>query len=135
MKKILLLLSVLFISVSSVFAADYVVKTVKGKVQFEAEPGVWKDVQVGQVVADSTNLNTSLNSFVVLDKAGKEITVKAMQKGTVDSLTRETVASNGIKKGAIKTSTVAGKTTGSSKGVSTASSRASDAKADLDWAD
>ena len=135
MKKRLVVLALLAMAASSLFAADYVVKTVKGKVQFESQPGVWVDVKVGQVVSDSTNLNTSLNSFVILELDGNEITIKAMQKGSVDSLVASTAGSKGVKKGTIKSSTVAGKTNGTSKGVATASSRASEAKSDFDWAE
>ena len=57
-----------------------------------------------------------------------------MQKGTVDSLLG-VASSKGLKKGGLNTTTVADQVEGTSKGIATASSRASDAKEDLDWDD
>ena len=44
-------------------------------------------------------------------------------------------SSKGLKKGGLNTTTVADQVEGTSKGIATASSRASDAKEDLDWDD
>ena len=137
MKKTVLLVVLAFLMSVSVFAAgSFKVLSVTGKVTYEAAPGTWKSVSVGQELSASTVLNTSLNSSVVIAKEdGSEITIKAMQKGTVDSLLG--LASNkGIKKsGGIKKSSVGDDVESSGKGTATASSRASEAKADLDWDD
>ena len=135
-KSILLVVLAFFMSVSMFAAGSYKVVSVTGKVTFEAAPETWKNVAVGQELSASTVLNTSLNSSVVIAlDDGKEITIKAMQKGTVDSLVG--VASNkGLKKsGGIKSSSLDDDIEGRSKGTATASSRASDAKEDLDWDD
>ena len=135
-KSILLVVLAFFMSVSMFAAGSYKVISVTGKVTFEAAPETWKNVTVGQELSASTVLNTSLNSSVVIAlDDGKEITIKAMQKGTVDSLVG--VASNeGLKKsGGIKSSSLDDDIEGRSKGTATASSRASDAKEDLDWDD
>ncbi|MCR4954150.1 MAG: hypothetical protein K6A43_08765 [Treponema sp.] len=135
-KKSISLVAIAFLMSVSMFAAGYKVVSVTGKVTFESAPETWKNVSVGQELSASTVLNTSLNSSVVIaQEDGKEITIKAMQKGTVDSLVG--VASNkGLKRtGGIKTSSLADDVEGTSKGTATASSRASEAKADLDWDD
>ena len=131
MKKSLLIFAALAF-IATAFAGDYVVKSVKGKVQFESAPGEWKDVTVGQTLSSSTNLNTSLNSSIVVTSDGKNFTIKAMQKGDVAALVSN-AGSGGIKKGAINTKSVAANSDGSTKGVATASSRASEAKEDVEW--
>ena len=135
-KSIVLVVLAFFMSVSMFAAGNYKVVSVTGKVTFESAPETWKNVAVGQELSASTVLNTSLNSSVVIAlDDGKEITIKAMQKGTVDSLIG--VASNkGLKKsGGIKSSSLNDDIEGTSKGTATASSRASEAKEDLDWDD
>ena len=135
-KSIVLVVLAFFMSVSMFAAGSYKVVSVTGKVTYEAAPGTWKNVSVGQELSASTVLNTSLNSDVVIAKEdGGEITIKAMQKGSVDSLVG-VASTKGIKKsGGIKKSSVGADVEGSSKGTATASSRASEAKADLDWDD
>ena len=134
-KSIVLVVLAFFMSVSMFAAGSYKVVSVTGKVTFEAAPETWKNVAVGQELSASTVLNTSLNSSVVIAlDDGKEITIKAMQKGTVDSLVG--VASNkGLKSSKLKSSSIADEVEGTTKGTATASSRASDAKEDLDWDD
>ena len=134
-KSILLVVLAFFMSVSMFAAGSFKVVSVTGKVTFESAPETWKNVTVGQELSASTVLNTSLNSSVVLAKAdGSEVTIKAMQKGTVDSLLG-VASTKGLKSSGIKKSTTADDKDGSSKGIATASSRASEAKADLDWED
>jgi len=135
-KSIVLVVLAFFMSVSMFAAGSYKVVSVTGKVTFEAAPETWKNVAVGQELSASTVLNTSLNSSVVIAlDDGKEITIKAMQKGTVDSLVG-VASSKGLKKsGGIKSSSLDDDIEGRSKGTATASSRASDAKEDLDWDD
>ena len=135
-KSIVLVVLAFFMSVSMFAAGSFKVLSVTGKVTYESAPGTWKNVSVGQELSASTVLNTSLNSDVVIAKEdGSEITIKAMQKGSVDSLVG-VASTKGIKKsGGIKKSSVGADVEGSSKGTATASSRASEAKADLDWDD
>lgn len=132
MKKALsIVILSLFVSIS-MFAAGYKVTSITGKVTYEAAPGDWKNVSVGQELSASTVLNTSLNSSLKIElEDGNEITIKAMQKGTVDSLVG--VASKNSKKTGAKKSAVAAGSNKSTKGTATASSRASEAKSDLEW--
>lgn len=139
MNKKSFLVAVLAIFMSaSIFAAAsdvYKVKSLTGKVTYEATPGNWKNVTVGQELSASTVLNTSLNSSVVILLGDQEITIKAMQKGTVDSLAGAStgLAKSGLKKNSLKASSVGDEVSGNSKGTATASSRASEAKEDVDW--
>ncbi len=137
-KKSLLVIALGFIMSASIFAAatdTFKVKKVTGKVTYEATPGNWANVTVGQELSASTVLNTSLNSSVVVALDDNDITIKAMQKGTVDTLVAASAgtAKAGIKKGGLKTKSVGDEVTGASKGTATASSRASEAKEDVDW--
>ena len=135
LKSLVLAAAVLF-TASAMFAAEsYTVKSVTGKVQYEAAPGSWKNVTAGQKISSSTVVNTSLNSTLVVADGKSSITIKAMQKGTIESLSLAAKSgSNGIKKGTgLAKSSVSDEVTGSSKGVATASSRASEAKEDIDW--
>ena len=142
MKKViftLLLLSTLVCSVA-VFAkepAEYVVKSVTGTVQYEASAGSWEAVTVGMKMAPSAVINTGLNSSLVLTLGDSVLTIKAMQKGTVEKLTSALASgSNGIKLGAkVTESTVSSDKTQGRTNISTASTRASDATNDLDWAE
>lgn len=133
MKRGMALVLVALLSACFVFAeGSYVVKSVKGKVQYEAAPGKMQDVKVGQTLSASTVVDTGLNSILVLTIDGKDLTIKAKQKGTV-----EKVAVGGGSGTLKKGGTVAGKASsssnGSKSGVNTASSRASEAKEDVDW--
>ena len=120
---------------SSLFAAGYKVESFTGKVTYESAPGTWTAVKEGQELSASTVIQTGVNSGIVLTQNGAKINIKAMQKGTIESLS--SVASNGssgIKKGSsLKGSAVAADSNKTSKSVVTASSRASEAKEDFTW--
>ncbi|MBQ1661561.1 MAG: hypothetical protein II054_03590 [Treponema sp.] len=133
MKRGMALVLVALLSACFVFAeGSYVVKSVKGKVQYEAAPGKMQDVKVGQTLSSSTVVDTGLNSILVLTIDGKDLTIKAKQKGTV-----EKVAVGGgsgtLKKGGTVAGNASSSSSGSKSGVNTASSRASEAKEDVDW--
>lgn len=137
-KKVLFFAVLALFAATSMFAAgadSYKVESVTGKVQYEATPGTWKNVTVGQELSASTVINTSLNSSLVVAKGGSKVTIKAMQKGTIESLSAgSSVASTGIKKGtSLQSLNVADDVDGTARSVVTASSRASEAKEDIDW--
>ncbi len=125
----------IFLSASIFAASDtYVVKSVTGKVTYEAAPGKWKNVTEGQELTGATVINTNLNSTLIIEVDGKEVTIKAMSKGTVASLIGGGVAKGGLKKaGSLKASKVGDEVEGNTKGTATASSRASVAKQDVEW--
>lgn len=130
-KKMFALVLTAIVSVCAVFAqGSYVVKSVKGNVKYEAEAGVKKAVKVGQVLSATTFIDVGLNSTLVLEMDGEEITVKAMTKGALDKVAVS--SAKGLKKGGSVAGNVKGDS-GTGKSVSTASSRASEAKEDVDW--
>lgn len=135
MKKLFALLLVLFTG-TMLFAATgaYVIESVVGNVTYESAPGKFEKVKVGQELSASTVLNTGLNSSVVIKYDGKSITIKAKQKGTVESLYVAAAPSKGgLKKQSIAKANDTDDADGKSKGVATASARASEAKADYSW--
>lgn len=135
MKKSLLFVVLAVLLSASVFAASdaYVVEEVTGKVTYEAAPGTWKNVTVGQELTVSTVVNTALNSSLVVNLNGTKITIKAMQKGAIDGLASAAGGSKGLKKGPAVAKDTTADATKTQKGVVTASSRASEAKEDIDW--
>ncbi|MBR1537404.1 MAG: hypothetical protein IJ630_10760 [Treponema sp.] len=132
MKKILTTVLISIFTSLAVFGADYSVKAVTGKVQYEASAGNWKNVSVGQILSDSTLINTSLNSSLVITGSAGDVTIKAMQKGSVKDLSSAPAKVGGLKK-TLNRNSIAGNASAASKGTATASSRASEAKADFDW--
>lgn len=136
MKKRLLSLLLAVVTATMLFAATgtYVIESIVGTVTYEAAPGKFEKVKVGQELSASTVLNTGLNSSVVIVYEGKQITIKAKQKGTVEELAIAAApAKGGLKKQAIAKADAEDTADGKSKGVATASSRASNAKADYSW--
>jgi hypothetical protein len=136
MRKLKSLVCVLFaiFAASSLFAAGYKVESFTGKVTYESAPGKWTAVEQGQELSASTVIQTSVNSSLILTLDGAKINIKAMQKGTIESLASATSGNTGIKKGSsLKGSGVAAGSDKTSKSVVTASSRASEAKEDYEW--
>lgn len=131
-KKILIGVVAFFATASLFAAGSYKVEKVTGKVTYE-DGGAWKTVAVGQELSAGTNINTALNSSVVINDGSSSVTIKAMQKGDVEKLVASGAGKGGLKKASVAKSTVAGKSNGAQSGVSTASSRASEAKSDLEW--
>ncbi len=130
--KTLIIGMVAFFAAASLFAAgSYKVERVTGKVTYEAN-GEWKAVAVGQELVAGTNINTALNSSLVVSDGSSSATIKAMQKGSIETLASAT-GSKGLKKATLSKNNVAKKADGSQSGVATASSRASEAKKDLEW--
>ena len=135
MIKTVLLAALAMVVGAAAFAADsYKVEKVTGKVTYEAAPNTWKNVTVGQEISATTNINTSLNSTLVVTNNGSSATIKAMQKGTIGKLAAASTGSTGgLKKTTVTKGNVSGTTNGAQAGVSTASSRASEAKEDAVW--
>jgi len=133
--KVLICAAFAMFAVSALFAAGYKVESFTGKVTYESAPGKWTAVEAGQELAASTVIQTGVNSSLSLSSEGSKISIKAMQKGTIESLTSvASSGSTGIKKGSsLKNSAVAADSSKTSKSVVTASSRASEAKEDYEW--
>ena len=122
-------------STAFVFATSFKVESVDGKVTYQSAPNEWKTLENGQELSSSSVIQTSINSTLVVSENGSKYTIKAMQKGTIDSLIDDNSAKGIKKSGGLKKSTVAADVESSGKGTATASSRASEAKSDLDWDD
>ena len=133
--KVLVCAAFAMFAVSALFAAGYKVESFSGKVTYESAPGKWTAVEAGQELPASTVIQTGVNSTLVLSLDSSKINIKAMQKGTIESLAAVASTGNsGIKKGSsLKSSAVAADSSKTSKSVVTASSRASEAKEDFNW--
>ena len=94
----------------TVFAEDYTVESVTGKVEREVSPGKWQALAKGMVLNPATVIDTGLNAQLVLSAGGRSVTVNARQKGTVENLISGTSAS-GVR--------ISEKATESETGVST----------------
>jgi hypothetical protein len=136
MKKVIFLMLVLGVALSAlIFAADgYTVKSVTGKVEREVSPGKWEAVVAGTQISALAVINTGLNSSLVLNDGTKDITIKAMQKGTVETLAK-TDSAAGIRIGGKISNTNTDTTARGTSNISTASTRASDAANDYEWAE
>lgn len=135
MKKFLFSIA-LFISAGLIFAESYTVKSVVGIAKIQTGSDKWAELYEGRKVESSDVVTTGLNSilFITDDVSGKDIKIKANQKGSVEVLAKSALyPAAGIKKAKINTASVAGASSTSGKGVATASSRASEAKEDIDW--
>ena len=99
MKKFAILITMLLTG-AFLFAETYEVKSVSGKVTYESAPGKWTSVKKGQKISESTVLNTSVNSKVVLVLEDKsEVTIKPMQKDTAAVLVKaHTSVAKGLRK-------------------------------------
>ena len=135
MKKFIIGLFILLLG-SSLFAEaeTYKIISIVGNVNYEAAPGKFEKVKVGQEFEPSIFLETKLNSSVDVEFKGKVITIKAKQKGNIDVLfVMNTPSRGGLKKQTIAKSDAMDTATGLREGVATASSRASEAKEDFTW--
>lgn len=136
MKKFIAIAFILVSAAAFMFAEKFEVTSITGNVTYEAAPGKFKTVKVGQKLNDSVVINTSVNSkIIIVSEGGESVTIKPMQKGTVADLVKANskVASGPKKKPG---STIALKSNATSEtgtqGVATASSRASEAKDDYE---
>ena len=134
MKKLFALLLVLFTG-TMLFAAtgSYKIKSVVGSVTVETTSGKFVPAEVGAEITASTVIKTGLNSSVVIEFEGKEITIKAKQTGTVESLYLAAAPAKGGLKMQKITKSDKSDADGVREGVATASSRASEAKEDFTW--
>ena len=91
MKKILLLIICVFITVSA-FSLEGTVKEYKGKVEV-LDGGSWKAVTEGTVIAEGTTISTGFNSFALIDLGKSTLEVKALTRMTLEEL----VDKNGVR--------------------------------------
>jgi hypothetical protein len=136
MKKLCVLMILGVVFAGLVFAADpYVVQSVSGKVEREVSPGKWEAVGAGASLTAATVINTGLNSSMVLKNGDKTITIRAMQKGTVENLAAAG-STGGVRIGGRVSSSDTAVSARGTSNTSTASTRASEAAAaDVEWVD
>lgn len=137
MKKVFVFLTVLLALCGFTFAEKngaYSVKSVTGTVTYELSNGDWANVTAGMSLKADANINVGLNSTLVVELNGESLTIKPMKKGVLADLATANKA--GVKVGSrVKKSDIAAGSAKSTKGTATASSRASEAKSDVEWED
>jgi hypothetical protein len=69
-----------------VFAVEYTVENVTGKVEREVSPGKWQAVARGMLLDSATVIDTGLNAQLMLNTGGRFVIIRARQKGTIESL-------------------------------------------------
>jgi hypothetical protein len=140
MKKLVLTMLVLSTLVCSmaVFAetakTEYIVQSVTGKVEFEVSAGVWKAVTEGSKLPSTAVINTGINSKLIVKIDSRSVTIKPLQKGTLEELIAKNSASaaSGITIGAKATESTVTADSGTKRtNISTASTRASQATEDI----
>lgn len=127
MKKKILVILILF-SVFSLFAEDYEVLTVIGKVSCEKN-GKWKSVKVGDKVSDELNFKVEENSSVTFNVNEKRVTLRGPNFNVLSELLKE---KNSVKKitvnNSIRRGSIAEASQKATKGVAVAASRASESQ-------
>ena len=116
MKKVLFVLAGLFLA-AALFAEDYEVKSVTGRVTLEASKGKSENVAPGMIISDESVITLGANSKLVITVVGKDITLRTPKKETLAEFinARNQINGSSVKKG---------------KGTATAASRASDVMAE-----
>ena len=124
-KKLFLVLFLGLLLSGFIFANDmYIVQSINGRVEMEVSPGKWEEVTVGVSLSPSTVLNTGMSGNMVVRLNEKDITIKAMQRGTLGSLAAANDTSRVRIGGRISNSNIASSSRAASS-TTTASTRAS----------
>lgn len=136
MKKVFCL-ALFILAAASCFCAErmqYKVKSVTGKVTYEIANEEWAPVTNGMELEEGTVVKTGLNSTLIVVLNGKSTTIKPMKKGKLVELISLASAKGEVKIGSkVNKEEIAAESKKSTTAVSTASSRASEAKEELDW--
>lgn len=143
MKKFFSVFMLMALFVTSVFAVDRytIIKVTGNDVKFERN-GEMVKASVGTTIGTNVVIQIGLNCELVVCDDVDEFHIKGIIKQTdrktlgqaIEEILNKKVSKNGLKKanGPVVANTVK-KDKGPSNSVSTASSRASEAKEDLDW--
>jgi hypothetical protein len=139
MKKFFSIFMLMALFITSVFAVDRytIIKVTGNDVKFERN-GEMVKASVGTTISTNVVIQVGLNCELVVCDDVDEFHIKGIIKQTdrktLGQAIEETLNKNGLKKanGPVAANTVK-KDKGPSNSVSTASSRASEAKEDLDW--
>ena len=134
MKKTLSVLICLLLG-SLLFAENFKVVKVVGSV-FYKEGSEYTIVEEGMDLDGENEIKVGLNSIISLtDEKGRRIDIGAAKRGILSHLCVDVLAtkSGTLKKHRIVTADIAEPVESRSKGIATASTRASDAKEDFEW--
>jgi len=129
MKRICVLLAMMFAAVC-VFAQDYTVQSVTGRVQQE-RGNTRVDIKVGDTLTAETVVYTGIGASLVLQEGNNSFTITAARSGRVAELT---VAASGVRINGNIARTDTSAVNRTTAQASTASARASDAAQDGDIA-
>jgi hypothetical protein len=69
-----------------IFADEYAVEGVTGKVEWEVSPGKWQALARGMILDSATIIDTGPNAQLMLNTGGRFLIIRARQRGTVESL-------------------------------------------------
>jgi hypothetical protein len=130
MKKILVLFVLLCAMTVCVFAQNYTIQSVTGRVQQEKN-GSRVDIKAGDTLTADTIIHTGIGASVVLKEGDKTFTVTAARSGKVAELT---ASASGVRISGNVAKTDTGAVSRTTAQASTASARASDAAGDADLA-
>jgi hypothetical protein len=130
MKKIVFLVIMALVMTTAVFAQNYTVQSVTGRVQQERGNNR-VDIKAGDTLTAETIIHTGVGASLVLKEGGRTLTVPAASSGKVSQLA---AASSGVRISGNVAKTDTGTVSRTTVQASTASARASDAAKDEDIA-
>ena len=129
MKRMCFLVVIALAITTAVFAQEYTVQSVTGRVQREAGNNR-VDIAVGDVLSAQTVIHTGIGATLVVREGGNTFTIPGGQTGKrVEELI---TSGSGIRIGGNVTRTDTGAASRTTGQVSTAAARASDAAADYE---
>ncbi|MCR4822734.1 MAG: hypothetical protein K5873_07670 [Treponema sp.] len=114
------------------FSENYIVEKVVGNVTFK-ENGGWSSVREGQELTGGTQINTALNSLLIVSDGSSTSKIRSMQKGSVEELALSSVNRAGLVNTSLSRLNIAGQALAGKDDFSGGISRASEAKSDLEW--
>jgi hypothetical protein len=76
-----------------VFAGEYAVERVTGKVEREVSPGKWQTIVKGMVLDSAAVIDTGPQSQLVLNADGRFLIIGARQRGPLENLIEDAPAS------------------------------------------
>ena len=133
MKKFITVFFAILLMSCSVFAKTYKVKKIIGKVYHDDKTPIIKE----DVLDDSTPINMGVNCkiYIMCIKDGYEYSLGPAKKGTVKNLIDEKMSKKNkfLIGSTVTKSDVSNEDIKATKGISTASTRASEAKQDVEW--
>ena len=133
MKKYIILIFTMFLT-GLLFARTYEVKSFTGTVSFDNGSGTFEPVKEGQILDEKGIIKTAKDSSVVIVSENEEATIPSMRRGVITEVFDAfSNAPKSIKKNKIEKQKLITDSNTNKKRISTAASRASEAKEDLEW--